>query len=233
MPTLTCPTCSQDFHVPNYRAGKAKYCSRTCMAVGYSQAPAFYVPPKTRKQVNCLQCHAEFEVEAARANHGRGKYCSRECQYAAQTGQRAQTQMQNCICLCCGTQFSLFASKIKQQKGSGKYCSRKCRDEHRKGQQHPGFISGSAGEHRGSNWQSQKRKVKSRDKHQCQHCGMDEPASKVKFGQSLHVHHIRPYYLFATYHAANQMDNLITLCPRCHRIADANHQRSRRPPQPL
>jgi len=36
----------------------------------------------------------------------------------------------------------------------------------------------------------------------------------------LHVHHIKPFRSFASIETANQLQNLITLCPACHRQAE-------------
>jgi len=40
----------------------------------------------------------------------------------------------------------------------------------------------------------------------------------------LHVHHKVPFRMFDGADAANQEDNLISLCPQCHRKADAAHK---------
>lgn len=75
----------------------------------------------------------------------------------------------------------------------------------------------------GPNWQKQRQQALSRDNHTCQMCG-------AKDGM-LHVHHIRPFREFGyipgknnNYQQANQLENLITLCPRCHRQAEAGQQ---------
>lgn len=54
---------------------------------------------------------------------------------------------------------------------------------------------------------------------------MTHAESMSEFGQTLQVHHKRPFRLFATYEAANVLDNLLTLCPRCHRKADSEWNR--------
>jgi len=75
----------------------------------------------------------------------------------------------------------------------------------------------------GPNWQQQRQKALARDNHQCRLCGAAEGM--------LHVHHIRPFREFnyrpgqnEAYREANQIDNLITLCPSCHRQAEAGQQ---------
>jgi DEAD/DEAH box helicase domain-containing protein len=88
----------------------------------------------------------------------------------------------------------------------------------------------------GPNWKSQRLRALDRDDHQCRMCGasdsedlagLEKPARSV----TLHVHHIRPFREFnyipgqnENYQEANQLDNLITLCPSCHRQAEAGQQ---------
>lgn len=75
----------------------------------------------------------------------------------------------------------------------------------------------------GPNWPQQRKLALARDGYRCRRCGASEGM--------LHVHHIRPFREFAYlpgqndhYLAANEPDNLITLCPSCHRQAEAGQQ---------
>jgi len=65
-------------------------------------------------------------------------------------------------------------------------------------------------QYRGKNWNIQKAQALERDNYLCQKC--QEP--------SVVVHHIKPYHLFTNYKEANQLDNLISLCKRCHGIEE-------------
>jgi DEAD/DEAH box helicase domain-containing protein len=67
----------------------------------------------------------------------------------------------------------------------------------------------------GSNWKIQRERARSRDKYQCQICGI------VEKDRSHDVHHITPFRYFQSEVLANQLDNLITLCPSCHRKAES------------
>jgi DEAD/DEAH box helicase domain-containing protein len=76
----------------------------------------------------------------------------------------------------------------------------------------------------GPNWQQQRQKVLERDDFRCRTCGTGESTL-------LHVHHIRPFREYRyipgeneNYRLANKPDNLITLCPSCHRRAEAGQQ---------
>jgi DEAD/DEAH box helicase domain-containing protein len=66
----------------------------------------------------------------------------------------------------------------------------------------------------GENWPQQKLLVRARDQYRCQNCGAAED------GRVHDVHHRTPFRTFRNYKEANQIENLITLCPACHRQAE-------------
>lgn len=70
---------------------------------------------------------------------------------------------------------------------------------------------------RGKRWDRIKQAVKERDGFVCQHCGISEDCWIIESGQPLQVHHKELYRISKN----NNMDNLITLCNRCHTKADA------------
>ena len=55
-------------------------------------------------------------------------------------------------------------------------------------------------------WRKTREEVVKRDDHKCQHCNAEEPVA------SLEVHHIIPVRLSGS----DELDNLVTLCQRCH-----------------
>lgn len=66
----------------------------------------------------------------------------------------------------------------------------------------------------GPGWQRLRKLVLVRDHYACQACGA------VEKDQPLHVHHKIPLRSFPSYDQANQLSNLVTLCPSCHRQAE-------------
>lgn len=68
----------------------------------------------------------------------------------------------------------------------------------------------------GKHWQRVRQAIRERDGFRCARCGTPENY------EAFDVHHIRPLRMFATPEEANVPDNLITLCPRCHNLAEAS-----------
>ena len=68
----------------------------------------------------------------------------------------------------------------------------------------------------GPEWNAIRKRILERDGYRCQVCGLQgEPAF-------LHVHHKIPFRTFANRNEANQQENLVTLCPTCHKVAEQN-----------
>lgn len=67
----------------------------------------------------------------------------------------------------------------------------------------------------GPEWEAIRQRVLHRDGDQCQVCSTTASVA------SLHVHHIKPFRSFTDRESANQLKNLIALCPTCHRRAEA------------
>ncbi len=74
----------------------------------------------------------------------------------------------------------------------------------------------------GPEWPKLREKVRARDGYHCQLCGRPE------MGKQHDVHHKTPFRMFRDEHGrilreqANRMENLVTLCPDCHRQAEQN-----------
>lgn len=68
----------------------------------------------------------------------------------------------------------------------------------------------------GRNWQKIRQQIRERDGHKCARCGVKETTD------AFDVHHIRPLRMFASPDEANAPENLVTLCPRCHSLAEAS-----------
>ena len=71
----------------------------------------------------------------------------------------------------------------------------------------------------GPNWPAQRDQARDRDGYHCRQCGAPE-----RDGRQHDVHHVTPFRSFGyvpgvndLYKVANRLENLITLCPACHR----------------
>jgi DEAD/DEAH box helicase domain-containing protein len=63
----------------------------------------------------------------------------------------------------------------------------------------------------GTEWKKQRTLARKRDGYCCQVCGIKEDEKQH------HVHHKKPFRLFSSNQEANDLNNLITLCPGCHK----------------
>ncbi len=77
-------------------------------------------------------------------------------------------------------------------------------------------VWGSDPNQYGPNWEEIKQTIRARDEFKCRHCGREES------GRAHDVHHIIPFRACANPDIANLPENLVTLCPSCHRIAEFN-----------
>jgi DEAD/DEAH box helicase domain-containing protein len=66
----------------------------------------------------------------------------------------------------------------------------------------------------GASWPQQRRLARQRDGFRCQVCGIPEQDREHD------VHHRQPFRTFTNPEQANQLSNLITLCPNCHHRAE-------------
>jgi len=84
--------------------------------------------------------------------------------------------------------------------------------------------TGEVVESRGSSWAEQRDRARARDGYRCRWCGAPE-----RPGQQHHVHHVVPFREAGWVagenendRRANRLENLITLCPSCHRKVERN-----------
>ena len=67
----------------------------------------------------------------------------------------------------------------------------------------------------GKDWQRITEQIRRRDGYRCINC-----QAREEEGQAWDVHHRIPFRKFDSGQEANQPENLITLCPRCHHLAE-------------
>ena len=65
----------------------------------------------------------------------------------------------------------------------------------------------------GPQWEKLTEKIRQRENYRCRNCGVTG---------DLEVHHIIPFRRFDDPDEANDPDNLVALCPRCHKLAETS-----------
>ncbi len=90
------------------------------------------------------------------------------------------------------------------------------------GENHPQWRGGRE-KYYGPNWTKQKNLARKRDNYICSNCKTKED------GRAHDVHHIVPFRKFGkiNYLEANNLNNLITLCPSCHCSIEARRKKSK------
>ena len=123
-------------------------------------------------------------------------------------------------CAYCGKEFEIKPWLERQNKSvSGRrFCSKGCHSkymsEFKSGENSPLWVGGAT-TYRGKGWLDARKKAVNRDGGYCVDCG--------KFvGESIPVHHIKPFREFKSAKKANTLDNLVCLCQSCHMIRENN-----------
>lgn len=241
-----CEVCGKTFYVRRSFADTARYCSSVCAGNG----------AKPRIEVTCEMCGATFAVKPYRAE--RAHFCSVSCStrwnatHKEPTGGyqrgfpksnrfRAGKSPRNpfttdtvsgknnaqwvepitLVCEHCRKPYELKPWRAKRRKEHN-FCSRECFEASGifRGENSPSWVGGSK-TYRGRGWRKARLLAVQRDGGTCQTCG--------KFiGESIPVHHIRPFRDFADAQSANALDNLICLCSSCHMKAEPPQASKRR-----
>jgi predicted HNH restriction endonuclease len=69
----------------------------------------------------------------------------------------------------------------------------------------------------GANWERKRTEALERDGFACLVCGVCTEEHRKRYNRGLDVHHVRPIRTFDEPEDANTLDNLVTLCDRCHK----------------
>lgn len=218
MQSVKCDNCGAIFDRPSAQVKRYKthFCSTKCM--GKYRSKHIRGERASRKsprvKVSCCNCGKIFDKTPYRISLVSNHYCSHKC--------RSEYGRIKVACSNCGKPISRHASKDKYIENH--YCNRDCFHEwmskHQTGENNPNFKGGP--NYYGPNWRRQRRSARKRDGYRCQSCGVTEK----KLGRELDVHHIKPFKSFCctkengNYKKANELTNLISLCPTCHKAAE-------------
>lgn len=153
----------------------------------------------TKVKVICSKCNKEYDISLKRYNEKIKRnwnfYCSDEC-YSNKSSVTLP-------CSNCGKEVKRTKSQLARSKSGNVFCSRSCATSinntvYKSDENHPSYINGS-GSYR-------KRALREYD-NQCSIslCGWNEDP------RILEIHHID------NSHKNSSFDNLVILCPICHR----------------
>ena len=109
-----------------------------------------------------------------------------------------------CICDYCGKEFLRTPSKLEKSKSGLHFCSRECKDNAQRMGSGKDFDN-MRPDHYGTTTKNYREKAFKEYSHECAVCGYNEDKD------ILEVHHIDEN------RENNEIDNLIILCPICHR----------------
>jgi len=166
-------------------------------------------------QRTCQFCGKSFETWPSRP----GIYCSKQCTttVAARAKKPNKERPENfrwLTCEVCQEKYRIHKCYTESRKS--RFCSNKCRYAAKKkqmtGSENPNYRHGNGGKRtsRRGNWRKVRKEIMERDGYKCRICHSTGPR--------LCVHHIIPYMDFDDdWKLANQPENLILLCPSCHR----------------
>lgn len=163
--------------------------------------------------LTCEQCGQPYATKPYMAHlsehHFCGSACYAEWQHIHNVGKGRKRVMVKCDA--CGKPIEKVPSAVAEHNFCNRACFGKWRSVANCGDRNGAWLGGHVG-YRGENWTRQRRAARKRDGNTCQHCGISAPG--------LPVHHITPFHLFSDYRQANELSNLVTLCPACHSAAE-------------
>lgn len=181
---------------PYYGNSRSSFCSRKCRSEHYFVQNGHII--------RCEYCGKELKRNKFEYEKVKHHFCSRKCSYCwHKENKKAKGGSVEKTCQYCGKIFFVKPSK----KETAKYCSHSCEAKNRVGERSPNWKGGHP-KYYGATWKKQRERALRRDNYTCQNCG----ATGVK----LHVHHIKSKRDFKDPEKANRLDNLITLCMKCH-----------------
>lgn len=203
---VECEQCGDTETVQPNREDTYRFCSQDCMGEWRSENVRGESHPRWKggeATVVCEQCGESYTVPQYRESVT--EFCP-DCWGAGIT----QT------CERCGREFSVSNCRD----GEARFCSEQCTgewlSENITGEDHPRWAGGAAPY--GEGWTPRKKqRVRIRDQARCRDCGMTESDHYSEYGRALDVHHITPAREFKDDKKRNAMENLISLCVRCHR----------------
>lgn len=215
----TCAVCKKVFRVTQSVAPKVVCCSDECSAKSRSNHP-----DSVWVTLECVQCGKSYTKRHYRVREGQKHFCSYACHWEWQHRQFDKHHIK-LNCQMCGKEF-LRSRYFVEVRTNSRFCSRKClyryNSLNRRREKNVNWKGGGKNDY-GPDWTWQRKQARKRDKNKCILCGAEPHKWK------LDVHHIAPFRTFGyipgendNHVLANKLENLVTLCKRCHRKVERN-----------
>lgn len=224
--TTICPTCGKEFAY--HQSWPRKYCSNTCKGKALVGNIPQFAP--SRFTATCEQCGKAFETTPKTT---RGRFCSLRCygDWQAANLPRGDAHPRAGVkfgrsalppnpailrCPICDRDFEEKRSHAHKRR----CCSRECYAQWVSdnglytGPNNHNWKGGASPEYYGPDWRPAMRAARERDK-VCRGCGVGPD----ELGRELDVHHLTPFRTFGVerHREANDLANLVALCPACHK----------------
>lgn len=177
--------------------------------------------------VDCAYCRQTVKRKPSEVENSTRFFCNYDCKGAfmsTQTGPEARRWQGGKVtieCRTCGDEKLVKPAKVSESRFCSQECMIEWRSDQFSGENHPRWRGGYE-RYYGPNWRRQRKRALERDGYQCQICGMDKTEHDQEYGCNPTVHHKTRFGDFDNYERANELDNLITLCRRCHGLIEAN-----------
>ncbi|WP_049925683.1 HNH endonuclease [Halopiger goleimassiliensis] len=210
LPNRTCKGCESEFYDPKARRDYCDDCNPNGGAHNGNWKGA-------KETTECKLCDSSFEYHPSDKP---GVYCP-DCVEAApgllpesypERGERVRVP-----CLNCQSELEVRPKRL-ENRDRGCFCTLECYgewlSENVVGPDHHQWEGGPI--EYGRSWWRIRRRALERDGYECLHCG-GEPD---ELGRNPDVHHVRPVRSFDRPEEAHTMDNVVTLCRSCHRLAE-------------
>lgn len=157
------------------------------------------------KYVPCLRCGKEKWFAPSKLKRNKLFFCGSDCEH--------RYQRVAVVCDTCGKSFERDQNAVKRNK-RGMFCSRPCyskwRSENLARENSSAWIDGRSEKYGHRLWKAQRARALERDGYVCQRCGL-RPKNR-----NCDVHHIKEADSFSSYDKAHALENLITICRKCH-----------------
>ncbi|MFP8955642.1 HNH endonuclease [Natrialbaceae archaeon A-CW3] len=210
LPNRTCSGCGLEFYDPKSRR---RYCDDCNPNVGPNNGNW----RDATETASCRRCGTAFEYYPSNKD---GVYCS-SCVEAADgllpdnpssPGERVSVD-----CGWCDNTLSVYPSRVETN-DRGVFCDHACYGRWLSttivGEEHHQWAGGSISY--GRSWWAIRRQALDRDNYQCQACGR----TRDDLERNPDVHHITPVRQFDDPAEAHTLENVVSLCRSCHRLAE-------------